>query len=105
MPERWLPKKVIKRLSIKKNLYPTKFYDWSIHGRFRNGLSGMIPTEVRLTDWTVSQHWKTLKPNAETFASKLPDTTKSICKLNLLLSMRIEDGGLHTRLTETMITI
>jgi len=33
---------------IKKTFHPTKFYDWSIHGRFGNGhfgngLSGMIP--------------------------------------------------------------
>jgi hypothetical protein len=33
---------------LKKTFHPTKFYDWSIHGRFGNGhfgngLSGMIP--------------------------------------------------------------
>ena len=26
-----------------KTFHPTKFYDWSIHGRFGNGLSEMVP--------------------------------------------------------------
>ena len=29
-----------------KTFHPTKFYDWSIHGLYENGLSGMIPVRV-----------------------------------------------------------
>ena len=55
-----------KRPPIKKNFHPTKFYDWSIHGRFENGrfgngLSGMIPT------WRAE--WRRISKEAPTWTS------------------------------------
>ncbi len=40
------PKKAVEKAANKKTFNPTKFYDWSIHGRFGNGLSGMIPSDL-----------------------------------------------------------